>query len=82
MIEKYQTCSIYATCQRSSFKQLLKKTFDPSKVLIKKTLANKTRESNCRNFCELFSESYQHCSMIDSIRWKNLLILLKPWSRD
>ena len=56
MIEKYQTCSIYATYQRSSFKQLLKKTFDPSKVLIKKTLEIKQGKAIAEIFVNFFQK--------------------------
>ena len=57
MIKKHQTCSIYATYQRSFFKQLLKETFDPSKVnpnINKENLRNKKKGNQLPNVRELF----------------------------
>ena len=57
MIKKHLTHSMYMTYQRTSFKQLLKKTFELPKeipILLKKTLEIGTRESDWRNFCEFY----------------------------
>ena len=57
MIKKHLTHSMYMTYQRTSFKQLLKKTFELPKeipILLKKTLELGTRESDWRNFCEFY----------------------------
>ena len=53
MIKKHQTCSIYATYQRTTLKQLLKKTFESSKGnpnINKENLRNKNKGKQLSTF--------------------------------
>ena len=56
MIKKYQKCYMYATYQRHFFKQLLKKTFKPTK---KNPKMKKTCVDQVINVVQLLVQSHE-----------------------